>query len=108
MKYCSHCGKEVDDNAYVCPNCGCKIHSDKDESLSVISIVGFIFAFIMPLVGLIVSIVAHNNAKSCDDEKSRKFAKTGIIIAICFIAFYVLIVGAVSCASCALIASYAY
>lgn len=24
MKYCSHCGKELDDDAIVCVNCGCK------------------------------------------------------------------------------------
>lgn len=103
MKYCSHCGQQVDDNAYVCPNCGCKIQSDKTESLSVLSIVGFIFAFIMPLVGLIVSIVAYSNAKSSDDEKSRRFAKAGIIIAICLIVFYIIIVSAVSCATMAVI-----
>ena len=59
MKYCSHCGKEVDDNAYVCPNCGCKVQKDTDGNLSVISIVGFVFAFLIPLIGLIVSIVAQ-------------------------------------------------
>ena len=25
MKYCKHCGKEVNDGAAVCLNCGCKI-----------------------------------------------------------------------------------
>ena len=24
MKYCSKCGTEVHDDAFVCPNCGCK------------------------------------------------------------------------------------
>lgn len=28
MKYCSKCGKEVSDDAEVCPNCGCSV-SDK-------------------------------------------------------------------------------
>ena len=23
MKYCSNCGNQLDDNAYVCPKCGC-------------------------------------------------------------------------------------
>ena len=27
MKYCSHCGNEVVDEAVVCPSCGCKIES---------------------------------------------------------------------------------
>lgn len=99
MKYCSHCGKEVDDNAYVCPNCGCKVQKDAEGNLSVISIVGFVFAFLMPLIGLIVSIVAHSNAKRDGDEKSRKFAKAGIVISACLIAFFVIIyVGIFACA----------
>ncbi len=31
MKYCSHCGKEADDEAVVCLNCGCKIE-DKQKA----------------------------------------------------------------------------
>ena len=27
MKYCSHCGKELLDEAVVCPSCGCKVES---------------------------------------------------------------------------------
>lgn len=26
MKYCSHCGKEVNDQAEICMNCGCRIN----------------------------------------------------------------------------------
>lgn len=33
MKYCSHCGKEVNDEAAVCLNCGCKIE-DKQKAPS--------------------------------------------------------------------------
>lgn len=100
MKYCSNCGKEVDDNAYVCPNCGCKIDGQKSGgSLSTLSIVGFIFAFVFPVVGLILSIIAHNNAKRDGDEKSRGFSKAGIIISACLIAFIVIIyIGVFACA----------
>ncbi|MCH5159622.1 MAG: zinc-ribbon domain-containing protein [Clostridiales bacterium] len=27
MKYCSHCGKEIVDEAVVCPGCGCRVDS---------------------------------------------------------------------------------
>lgn len=68
----------------MCPDCGCKVAQSKsDGSLSAISIVGFIFAFIMPFTGLIVSIIAHSNAKRDDDERSCKFSMSGIIIAAC-------------------------
>ena len=29
MKYCTHCGKEVNENAVICVNCGCSL--DKKE-----------------------------------------------------------------------------
>ena len=92
MKYCSHCGKEVADEAYV-PNCGCKIaQSGSGASLSPLSIAGFVLAFIIPLIGLIVSIVARNNARDEDDEKSAGFAKAGIVVSAIFIAIYVLLI----------------
>ena len=93
MKYCSHCGTEVADEAYVCPNCGCKIaQSGSGASLSPLSIAGFVLAFIIPLIGLIVSIVARNNARDEDDEKSAGFAKAGIVVSAIFIAIYVLLI----------------
>lgn len=93
MKYCSHCGSQVADEAVICPNCGCKVEggSSSNGSYSGISIVGFVLAFIMPVIGLIVSIVARNNAKRDGDTKSAGFAKAGIIISACLIAFAVLI-----------------
>lgn len=39
MKYCSQCGKELVDEAVVCPNCGCAVQApvsqqeDKPSSL---------------------------------------------------------------------------
>ena len=32
MKYCTHCGKEMVDEAVVCPNCGCA--ADNSNSVS--------------------------------------------------------------------------
>ena len=31
MKYCKHCGKEVNDGAAVCLNCGCKIDDTQNS-----------------------------------------------------------------------------
>ena len=28
MKYCSHCGKEIMDEAVMCPHCGCAVESN--------------------------------------------------------------------------------
>lgn len=27
MKYCTYCGKEIDDDSAFCPNCGCKVET---------------------------------------------------------------------------------
>ena len=108
MKYCSHCGKEVADDAFVCPNCGYKMGGKGESSLSGMSIAGFVLAFLMPVIGLILSIVAHNGAKRDGDERSARFSKAGIIISACIIALYVIIVViSVSCAA-AIAASYPY
>lgn len=32
MKYCSHCGNEVVDEAFVCPKCGCQVYSKETFS----------------------------------------------------------------------------
>ena len=31
MKYCQKCGKEIVDEAVVCPNCGCSVEEKKKE-----------------------------------------------------------------------------
>lgn len=34
MKYCSHCGAEIDDDAVVCVHCGCKVNDSPATSES--------------------------------------------------------------------------
>ncbi len=46
-----------------------------------VAIVGFIFAFIMPIVGIICSIIGLNNAKTMNG-KNRSLALAGLIISI--------------------------
>ncbi len=58
--------------------------------LSTLSIVGFVFAFVMSLVGLILSIVAYNNAKNENDLRSQNFSRTGIILSAVFLGLSVL------------------
>lgn len=98
MKYCSHCGKELCDEAVICTECGCFVENKPepktDQSISALAIVGFVCAFCMPLVGLICSIIALNKAKSAGDVKSKPFAVAGVAISavsIAVILFYLLI-----------------
>ena len=46
MKYCTHCGNEVVDEAVICPSCGCKVDSTnvaKSDDRNVIALVAKIF-----------------------------------------------------------------
>ncbi len=62
------------------------------SSLSVLSILGFVFAFVASLVGLILSIIAFNNAKREGDLRSQNFSRAGIIVSSVMLGVYVLIV----------------
>ncbi len=54
--FCKNCGKEIRDNAYVCPNCGVKV--TKDDGNDSGSKVGWgILSFLIPVVGLILFCV---------------------------------------------------
>ncbi len=56
--YCKTCGKEINDNAVICPNCGCSTGKGnavkgKDES----SIGYALLGFFIPIVGLILFLM---------------------------------------------------
>lgn len=100
MKYCTHCGKQVLDDAVICPGCGCSVqYGNTDggfsktghgaqqnyappfaDEYSGLSVAGLILAFFQPLIGLILSIIAHNEAKRIGSQKSMSMSKAGIIV----------------------------
>ena len=95
MKYCEHCGNEVLDDAVICPKCGCSVNNGSRmaqaqpqgqmpgygaDTYSGLSIAGFILSFLGGLLGLILSIVAYNEAKKVGSQKSMTLSKAGIII----------------------------
>ncbi len=106
MSYCKGCGAQLPDGAVFCPSCGRNVASDSqqqsagtnttsqnnysqpvyvDDKYSIMSIIGFVFAFIKPIVGLIISIIAYNQAKVDCSSRSQSFAKSGIIISAVFL-----------------------
>ncbi len=83
MKYCRKCGKELDDNAVVCPHCGVLVDDNAlkpKSTTNTIAIVGFIFSFLIALVGLICSIIGLK--KSAETGTGRGLSIAGIVIAI--------------------------
>lgn len=84
MKYCSHCGNQLADEAVICPQCGCAAGGAaqiKNENNSdVIAILGFVFSFITALVGLVLSVIAYKSAVAEDNKRNKNFAVAGIVI----------------------------
>ncbi len=62
MKFCSKCGKEIVDEAIVCPGCGCAVAdsgTNKQTHNDEVSIGLCILAALIPLFGIIYWPVKH-------------------------------------------------
>lgn len=78
--YCKNCGKEISDNAYVCPNCGVKVATETaPRQKNNKALIGFIFSFFIPLVGLILGILGYRDSQEMNDE-GRGLAIAAIVI----------------------------
>lgn len=91
--FCTNCGKEIDDNAVICPGCGVPTDNMKKAApapasapapaqKNTMALVGFILALLgFNLIALILSIVGLTNCKKPEYAGDGKgFAIAGIII----------------------------
>lgn len=63
MKYCQHCGAEINENAAICLKCGCSVQSqDVDNSVSVGLVILSVF---IPLFGIIYWPVKAKERPKC-------------------------------------------
>ena len=88
MKYCSHCGKEIVDEAVVCPGCGCGVAGGvKANPATDVPNMGLnIISFLIPIVGLILYILYHENAPTKAKEIG-KWALIGFVLEIVLFMF---------------------
>ena len=78
--YCKNCGKEIDDKAVICPECGVQVQnltSDDDTGSIGYGALGCCF----PIVGLILYLVWKDN-KPKNASMAGKGAIVSVIIAV--------------------------
>lgn len=107
--FCKNCGKEIDDSALVCPNCGVATDNMVKATAPVASVqkntmalVGFILSFFTSFIGLIISIMGLSNSKKPEyNGDGRGLAIAGIIISSIGTAVYVLLISLIVGGTCA-------
>lgn len=78
MKYCAHCGAELEDGAAECPRCGaaCREISGVPPMLEDRSEAGLnVLSFLAPLVGLILYLIYRGNMPC----RARGIKKAGLL-----------------------------
>ncbi len=83
--FCPKCGKEIMNEAVICPHCGCATrtgaNSVGEQKTNIFAIVGFILSFFIHLVGLILSIIGYKKAQEYNNS-GKSLALAGIIISV--------------------------
>lgn len=87
MKFCSQCGEKIVDEAVICVHCGCQVgglnstQNTIEEETKDLWKIAWIYAFIMPPIGIILGIVG-----ACTYKKPENVSKSvrAIIYSICF------------------------
>ena len=86
--YCKNCTSQMDDGARFCINCGAPAQQQPYDypvaypaprKQNTLALVGLILAVVMPLPGLVVSIVARSQCRETGED-GENLAKIGIIV----------------------------
>ena len=101
--YCVRCGKNIDEGSKYCTSCGYPVngkvkeeHETKDNA-QVISILGMIFSFIIPIIGLILNIISickcsKYKSKTGNDSKYKGLSFAGLVISIIMTIIHMIII----------------
>lgn len=90
--FCKNCGKEIDNNAAVCPYCGVVASKEQltpKSETNVLAIVGFVLSFFIAIAGLICSILGKKKADELGGS-GKSLATAGIVISIVSMAISVI------------------
>lgn len=98
-RYCSNCGRAVNDNRDYCPDCGWELeknyptHNDKKKqtnNVNAFAIIALLFSFFTPLGGILFSIVGIIYAKN-NKNSGLVISIIALVISIIILMFYALI-----------------
>ena len=92
MKFCSHCGKEVMEQAVVCPNCGCQIDDSEADRANPGLVV---LSILIPLAGIIMAIAFWHKTPKAAKVYLKAALITIVVGVILWVLFYVLIFGTI-------------
>lgn len=95
MKYCSQCGKELVDEAVICPTCGASQGNISSGKIDHKSFGYALLGFCIPLVGLILYLVWKDTTplKAKSAGKGALISVTlGIVFTIIYVIFAVLLI----------------
>lgn len=84
MKYCSKCGKELHDEAIVCPHCGCGAENVNKKESKALGILSIIFGALGGWLGLILGIIG---LCVCKEQSNKR----NCIIGMCLFGAWILI-----------------
>ncbi len=94
--FCKTCGKEINDNAVICPNCGCSTNNKPIQQTGGESkkTLGILLGLFLGLIGLIIGLVMFQS----ETEERATFMKgwtIGFVITLCVSVFIGIIYGGV-------------
>ncbi len=94
MKFCSKCGKEINNDAVVCVHCGCStsnLNASQDNPSFLWSLLGFLW----PLIGIILFAVWNKEkpltAKCCLKGAIVSFVLS-LVAVVAYVIFFVVLV----------------
>ena len=88
MAFCKNCGKEIDDNAVVCPHCG--VIQKEELVQNTVDNGGFLWGLLgccIPIVGLILFLVWRDTK-----PKTSRAAGIGALVGVICVAIYYIVV----------------
>ena len=86
--YCKNCGKEIDDNAVVCPHCG--VIQKEELVQNTVDNGGFLWGLLgccIPIVGLILFLVWRDTK-----PKTSRAAGIGALVGVICVAVYYIVI----------------